>query len=64
MVPLIKRLGAERFVFGTDVYSWPLSTHGSHILGQLLESDLDREVLATVLGGNLRRILGLAPTGA
>jgi hypothetical protein len=59
--PLIRRLGPERVVFGTDLYS--LVPHGGHVLGQILASELDEAAKAAVLGGNLRRALGLKPEG-
>ena len=59
--PFIRNFGAERVVFGTDIYS--LVPHGSHLLPEIISSDLDEADKIAVLGGNLRRILGLAPGG-
>ncbi|WP_419919565.1 amidohydrolase family protein [Candidatus Poriferisocius sp.] len=55
----VRAHGAHRYVYGTDLYSWPLGRRISHILGQLLESDLPDEAKAAVAGDNARRLLGL-----
>jgi predicted TIM-barrel fold metal-dependent hydrolase len=54
-----KRFGAERVVFGTDLYSWPVGKRISHLLPQIVESSLSREEKALILGGNARRLFGL-----
>ena len=58
----VRQHGAHRYVYGTDLYSWPLGQRISHILGQLLESDLSDDEKASVAGGNARRLLGLEPS--
>ena len=55
----VRQHGAHRYVYGTDLYSWPLGRRISHILGQLLESDLSDEEKTAVAGGNARRLFGL-----
>ena len=55
------RFGAERVVFGTDLYSHPVGRRISHILGQILESGLSAPDKAAILAGNARRLFGLAP---
>ena len=59
--PLVRDFGAERVVFGTDLYS--LVPQGMHVLPEIVASDLDEADKAAILGGNLRRILGLDPGG-
>lgn len=53
------RFGAERVVFGTDLYSWPVGKRISHILAQILESDLGDGDKAAILAGNARGLFGL-----
>jgi predicted TIM-barrel fold metal-dependent hydrolase len=52
----IKRFGAHRYVFGTDLYSPPFGHRISHILVEILESDLDDEQKRAVVGGTARRL--------
>jgi predicted TIM-barrel fold metal-dependent hydrolase len=57
-----QRFGADRVVFGTDLYSWPVGRRISHILAQILESELDDRDKALILAGNARRLFGLGAT--
>ena len=60
-----RQFGADRVCFGTDLYSHPVGRRISHILGQILESGLGTEEVAAILGGNARRLFGLAaPSGS
>ena len=51
-----RRFGARRVVFGTDLYSPPLGRRTSHLLPQILESDLSDADKALILGANARRL--------
>ena len=54
-----REFGAERVLFGTDLYSPPVGRRVSHILGQILESALADEQKALILAGNARRLFGI-----
>jgi predicted TIM-barrel fold metal-dependent hydrolase len=54
------RFGAERVVFGTDLYSPPLGRRISHLVPQILESSLAEGDKALILGGNARRLFAVA----
>jgi len=54
-----RRFGAERVVFGTDLYSHPVGRRISHILPQILESQLPDSDKALILAGNARRLFGI-----
>ncbi len=54
------RFGADRVVFGTDLYSHPAGRRISHILDQIKESDLSNDDKAAIMAGNARRLFGLA----
>ena len=58
-----RRFGAERVVFGTDLYSHPVGRRISHLLPQIVESDLSREAKQKILAGNARRLFGLGGGG-
>jgi predicted TIM-barrel fold metal-dependent hydrolase len=50
------RFGAQRVVFGTDLYSPPLGRRISHLVPQIRESSLSDADKALILGGNARRL--------
>jgi predicted TIM-barrel fold metal-dependent hydrolase len=56
--PAVRRLGAHRFVFGSDTYS--AATRPGHVLGQLLGSAMADADKAAIAGGNIRRVLSAA----
>ena len=53
-----KRFGADRVVFGTDLYSPPLGRRISHLVPQILESSL-RTDKVKIFGGNARALFAL-----
>jgi hypothetical protein len=57
----VRRYGADRVAFGTDLYSWPVGRRISHLLDQIVASDLSADEKAAVLGGTARRLYRLAP---
>lgn len=54
-----KRFGAQRVVFGTDLYSPPLGRRISHLVPQILESSLSDDDKRAILGGNARWLYGV-----
>jgi predicted TIM-barrel fold metal-dependent hydrolase len=57
--PVIRAVGADRFVYGSDTYSAPYNTRPAHVLEDLLAMGLDHDATAAILGGTLRRLLRL-----
>jgi len=57
----IERIGHERLVFGTDVYTHRVPLRHNRTLDSIFELSLDEPALARVLAGNLREILDLSP---
>jgi predicted TIM-barrel fold metal-dependent hydrolase len=55
-----KRFGADRVVFGTDLYSPPLGRRISHLVPQILESSLSHDDKVKIFGANLRRLFGMS----
>ena len=51
------QFGADRVVFGTDLYSHPVGRRISHLLPQIIDSALSDVDKTAVLGGNARRLL-------
>ncbi|MEM7410463.1 MAG: amidohydrolase family protein [Myxococcota bacterium] len=57
----VRQFGAERVAFGTDLYSYPVGRRISHLLPQILESELSDDEKRAVLGDTARRLFGLEP---
>jgi predicted TIM-barrel fold metal-dependent hydrolase len=55
-----KRFGAERVVFGTDLYSPPLGKRISHLVPQIIESSLSHDDKVKIFGANLRQLFGVS----
>lgn len=58
-----RTFGAERVVFGTDLYSWPLGQRISPLLAEIAACDLDDTAKAAILGGNARKLFGVSAEG-
>lgn len=56
-----RRFGAARVAFGTDLYSYPVGRRISHLLPQILDSELTDDEKTAILGGNARRLFGIDP---
>ena len=56
----VRRHGAERVLFGTDLYSPPVGRRISHLLGQIRDASLPPRDEAAILGANARRLFGVA----
>jgi hypothetical protein len=56
----VAEFGAERLVYGTDIYSHAKPYTTNHTLDSVLESGWSDDALRAVLAGNIRRILGLS----
>ena len=54
-----RRFGAERVAFGTDLYSTPVGRRISHLLPQIVESELSDEDKQKILAGNARKLFGV-----
>lgn len=54
---IAREFGAERILYGSDLYSWSSGRHLPDVLSQILTSDLDHLDKAKILGGNAKRIL-------
>ena len=53
------RFGAERVLFGTDLYSYPVGRRISHLLPQIFESSLGEDDIRCIVGDNARRLFSL-----
>jgi predicted TIM-barrel fold metal-dependent hydrolase len=58
-LPLVRAVGADRFLYGTNQYSWPLARKPQGtLLPAILGSDLSEEDKTKILSGNIQAILG------
>ncbi len=55
-----REFGADRVVFGTDLYSTPVGRRISHLLPQILDSALSDDDKRKILSGNARRLFGVS----
>jgi uncharacterized protein len=59
-LPQLRPIGARRFLYGTSTHSRPTHTQPfGELLPDIIESDLSPKEKSAILGGNVRRILGL-----
>lgn len=59
-LPQLRRIGADRFLYGTYTHSWPLhSKPFGELLPDIVDCDLSRDDKAAILSGNIRRVLTL-----
>ena len=56
----VRRFGAERVLFGTDLYSHPVGRRVSHLLQQIVDCELPDDAKALILGGNARALFGVS----
>ena len=56
-----RTFGADRVVFGTDLYSWPLGRRISPRLPEIVACGLDDEAKRAILAGNARRLFSVEP---
>jgi predicted TIM-barrel fold metal-dependent hydrolase len=57
--PFARAHGADRVVFGTDLYSWPLGRRISRLLPDISQSSLDYAAKRDILAGNARRLFSV-----
>jgi predicted TIM-barrel fold metal-dependent hydrolase len=56
----VQAIGAHRFLYGTDYYSWPVMTKPfGNLLSEIVTSPLPDDDKAAILGGNIRTLLGV-----
>jgi predicted TIM-barrel fold metal-dependent hydrolase len=59
-LPQVRAVGADRFLYGTNMHSLPLNTKPlGTLLPSIVDSDLANDEKAAILSGNARRILGI-----
>jgi predicted TIM-barrel fold metal-dependent hydrolase len=56
-----RAFGAERVVFGTDLYSWPLGRRISPRLPEIVACGLDDDAKRAILAGNARGLFSTGP---
>ena len=63
VTPFVRRHGAHRVVYGSDLYSRPLGYRHTHLIDQLRDSDLSDPDLEAILSGNIMKLLRLEAPG-
>jgi uncharacterized protein len=59
-LPQIRSLGADRFLYGTNMHSLPMHTKPfGTLLPSIMDSDLTKDEKSAIVSGNAKRILGL-----
>lgn len=59
-MPLVRSLGSDRVVYGTDLYSGPRTFEQPDLLGEILAAELADSDRAAIAGGTILRLLGRA----
>ena len=59
ILPFIRRVGAARVVFGSDLYSHPIGIQ-PHVLQGIREADLSEAERTQILSGNMMKLLQMA----
>jgi predicted TIM-barrel fold metal-dependent hydrolase len=58
-LPQVRTVGADRFLYGSNLYSWPMMTNPFNLLPEILRSDLSDDQKTAIFSGNIKRLLDL-----